>query len=115
MHRDPRFFPCPEQFDPGRWFEESIQRLPRFAYFPFGGEPRYCVATSFAMMEATLLLATIAQRFRLRMVPRHPVVRAKHHSAAKVRHQDESTSSSGLAFLAIFAAFLPGFWGVQSF
>jgi len=74
MHRDPRFFPSPEQFDPGRWFEEPTQRLPRFAYFPFGGGPRYCVGASFAMMEATLLLAAIAQRFRLRMVPGHNVV-----------------------------------------
>ncbi len=74
MHRDPRFFPSPEQFDPGRWFEEHTQRLPRFAYFPFGGGPRYCVGASFAMMEATLLLAAIAQRFRLRMVPGHNVV-----------------------------------------
>ena len=74
MHRDPRFFPSPVQFDPGRWFEEHTQRLPRFAYFPFGGGPRYCVGASFAMMEATLLLAAIAQRFRLRMVPGHNVV-----------------------------------------
>ena len=74
MHRDPRFFPSPEQFDPGRWFEEHTQRLPRFAYFPFGGGPRYCVGASFAMMEATLLLAAIVQRFRLRMVPGHKVV-----------------------------------------
>jgi len=74
MHRDPRFFPSPEQFDPGRWFEEHTQRLPRFAYFPFGGGPRYCVGASFAMMEATLLLAAIPQRFRLRMVPGHKVV-----------------------------------------
>ena len=74
MHRDSRFFPSPEQFDPGRWFEEHTQRLPRFAYFPFGGGPRYCVGASFAMMEATLLLAAIAQRFRLRMVPGHKVV-----------------------------------------
>ena len=74
MHRDPRFFPSPEQFDPGRWFEEHTQRLLRFAYFPFGGGPRYCVGASFAMMEATLLLAAIAQRFRLRMVPGHKVV-----------------------------------------
>ena len=74
MHRDPRFFPSPEQFDPGRWFEEPTQRLQRFAYFPFGGGPRYCVGASFAMMEATLLLAAIAQRFRLRMVPGHNVV-----------------------------------------
>ncbi len=74
MHRDPRFFPSPVQCDPGRWFEEPTQRLPRFAYFPFGGGPRYCVGASFAMMEATLLLAAIAQRFRLRMVPGHKVV-----------------------------------------
>jgi cytochrome P450 len=74
MHRDPRFFPSPEQFDPGRWFEEPTQRLPRFAYFPFGGGPRYCVGASFAMMEGTLLLAAIAQRFRLHTVPGHPVV-----------------------------------------
>src|SRR5207253_1592137 len=52
----------------------SFEDLPRFAYFPFGGGPRYCVGASFAMMEATLLLAAIAQRFRLRMVPGHKVV-----------------------------------------
>jgi cytochrome P450 len=74
MHRDPRFYSNPEQFDPGRWFGEAIQRLPRFAYFPFGAGPRYCVGAPFAMMEATLLLATIAQRFRLRMIPGFPVV-----------------------------------------
>src|SRR5438552_7524813 len=109
MHRDPRFFPSPEQFDPGRWFEEHTQRLPRFAYFPFGGGPRSCVGASFAMMEATLLLAAIAQRFRLRMVPGHQGgSRTQDHSASKVRNQDEPASNSGLTFLAIFAAFLPG-------
>jgi cytochrome P450 len=74
MHRDPRFYAHPEQFDPDRWSSESAQRLPRFAYFPFGGGPRLCIGASFAMMEATLLLATIAQRFQLRLVPGHPVV-----------------------------------------
>jgi cytochrome P450 len=74
MHRDPRFYTHPEQFDPDRWSSESAQRLPRFAYFPFGGGPRLCIGASFAMMEATLLLATIAQRFQLRLVPGHPVV-----------------------------------------
>src|SRR5437879_9428678 len=73
MHRDPRFFPSPEQFDPGRWFEEPTQRLQRFAYFPFGGGPRVCVGASFAMMEATLLLAMIQQRFHLEIVPGHPI------------------------------------------
>jgi cytochrome P450 len=64
-HRDARFFPDPERFDPERWRDDPIRRgrLPRFAYFPFGGGPRVCVGAGFAMMEATLLLATIAQRF----------------------------------------------------
>jgi cytochrome P450 len=65
--RDARFFPEPEAFRPGRWSDESSARLPRFAYFPFGGGPRLCIGVSFAMMEAVLLLATIAQRFRLRI------------------------------------------------
>ncbi|MBI3973309.1 MAG: cytochrome P450 [Chloroflexi bacterium] len=50
------------------------KRLPRFAYFPFGGGPRLCIGNTFAMMEATLVLATIAQRFRPRLVPGHPIV-----------------------------------------
>jgi cytochrome P450 len=73
MHRDPRFFHHPEQFDPDRWSDLSTQNLPRFAYFPFGGGPRLCIGASFAMMEANLLLATIAQRVELRLVPGHPV------------------------------------------
>ena len=51
-----------------------MKRLPRFAYFPFGGGPRQCIGNSFALMEATLLLAAIAQRFRVRLVPGHEVV-----------------------------------------
>jgi len=74
IHRDPRFFPDPVKFDPDRWANEKAQGLPRFAYFPFGGGPRQCIGASFAMMEATLLLAAIAQRFQLRTVPGHPVV-----------------------------------------
>jgi cytochrome P450 len=73
MHRDPRFFAAPEQFDPDRWSTKAAQRLPRFAYFPFGGGPRLCIGASFAMMEATLLLAAIAQRYRFDLVPGHPV------------------------------------------
>ena len=73
MHRDPRFFDRPEQFDPDRWTEQSAQQLPRFAYFPFGGGPRFCIGASFAVMEANLLLAAIAQRFQLRLVPGHPI------------------------------------------
>jgi cytochrome P450 len=72
-HRDPRFFPEPEKFWPERWTEEFQQKLPRFAYFPFGGGPRICVGAQFALMEAPLVLATIAQRYSLRLVPSHPV------------------------------------------
>ena len=73
MHRHPAYFADPEKFDPDRWQLESLQKLPRFVYFSFGGGPRQCIGASFAMMEAILLLATIAQRFRLEAVPDHPV------------------------------------------
>jgi cytochrome P450 len=65
MHRDARFFPNPLTFDPDRWLREETRNLPRFAYFPFGAGPRQCIGSSFAMMEAVLLLATIAQAFQL--------------------------------------------------
>ena len=69
VHRDPRWFEDPEAFRPERWAGDLARRLPRFAYFPFGGGPRQCIGNAFAMMEAVLLLATIAQRFRLTMEP----------------------------------------------
>jgi len=71
VHRDPRFFPEPERFRPERWGDESMQNgnLPRFAYFPFGGGPHKCIGASFATMEAVLLLATVARRFRLELSP----------------------------------------------
>jgi len=65
MHRDARFFDRPAEFIPERWTDEFVRRLPRFAFFPFGGGPRVCIGSSFAMMEAVLLLAVIAQQFRL--------------------------------------------------
>jgi cytochrome P450 len=74
MHRDPRWFTDPEIFRPERWEDGLARRLPRFAYFPFGGGPRQCIGNTFALMEATLVLATIAQKFRFRLVTGHPVV-----------------------------------------
>jgi cytochrome P450 len=74
VHRDPRWFDAPLEFRPERWEGDLLKRLPRFAYFPFGGGPRQCIGNNFAVMEATLLLATIAQHFRIRVVPGHPVV-----------------------------------------
>ena len=69
VHRDRRWFEEPEAFRPERWEGDLARRLPRFAYFPFGGGPRQCIGNSFATMEAVLLLATIAQRFRLSLLP----------------------------------------------
>ncbi len=73
VHRDARWFENPELFLPERWTESFEASLPRFAYFPFGGGPRICVGSAFAMMEAPLLLATIAQRFRVDLVDHRPL------------------------------------------
>ncbi len=74
VHRDPRWYDAPEEFRPERWEGDLLKRLPRFAYFPFGGGPRQCIGNTFALMEAVLVLATIAQKFRFRLVAGHPVV-----------------------------------------
>ncbi len=71
--RDPRFYDDPSKFKPERWIDEFIERLPKYAYFPFGHGPRACIGASFAMMEIVLVLATIGQRFRLELVSDHPV------------------------------------------
>ena len=73
VHRDPRFFADPNEFKPERWTPEFISTLPKYAYFPFGGGPRVCIGNTFAMMEVVLLLATIAQKFRLRLAPNQKV------------------------------------------
>ena len=69
VQRDARWFEDPGAFRPERWENDLAKRLPRYAYFPFGGGPRLCIGNTFAMMEATLLLATIAQRFRFALAP----------------------------------------------
>jgi cytochrome P450 len=67
-HRDPRWWDAPESFHPERFLVEDPDR-PKYAYIPFGGGPRICIGNHFAMMEAQLALATIAQHFQLRMKP----------------------------------------------
>ena len=70
MHRDGRCYERAELFEPERWGDERIAQLPKLAYFPFGGGPRGCIGSGFAMMETVLLLATIARSWAMR--PAHP-------------------------------------------
>jgi len=69
VHRDPRFFDDPTAFRPDRWADDLARRIPRYAYFPFGGGPRICIGNGFAMMESILLLAAIARRYRMALAP----------------------------------------------
>lgn len=74
LHRDPRFWDRPEAFEPERWLDPDTRpERQRYAYFPFGAGPRICIGEHFAWMEATIVLTTIAQHWRLRLLPGHRV------------------------------------------
>lgn len=72
-HRLPQFWDEPEAFRPERFLPEAAARRHRFAFYPFGGGPRLCIGNGFALVEAGLIIASVAQRYRLRPVPGHPV------------------------------------------
>jgi cytochrome P450 len=72
-HRHPDFWQEPNKFDPERFRPERKAERPRYAYIPFGGGPRQCIGNNFAMAEAILLLTSIAQKFRLDLLPGHQV------------------------------------------
>ncbi|HEX6036468.1 cytochrome P450 [Longimicrobium sp.] len=75
VHRDPRWWSEPEAFRPERWMAPDFEAsLPRMAYFPFGGGPRKCIGEGFAWMEGVLALATLAGRWKLRLLPGARVV-----------------------------------------
>jgi cytochrome P450 len=74
MQRDARFFDDPEAFRPERWLDGLEDRLPAGAYFPFGDGPRRCIGQNFALMEAVLVIATIAQKFQLQLVAGQKIV-----------------------------------------
>jgi cytochrome P450 len=69
IHRDLRFYERPDRFEPERWSADFAARLPKFAYFPFGGGQRMCIGAGLAKVEAALILAAIVQRFRLTPKP----------------------------------------------
>jgi len=73
VHRDERWYDDPDTFRPDRWTDGLEDRLPDYAYYPFGGGPRHCIGMRFARMEAKLALATIARRYRFEAVTEPPL------------------------------------------
>ena len=73
LHRLPAYWPDPDRFDPERFSPEQGADRPKFVYLPFGGGPRQCIGNHFALLEMHLVIATLAQRYRLHLVPGHPV------------------------------------------
>jgi len=69
VQRDPRWFPDAERFDPERWTPDARDSRPKFSYFPFGGGARVCIGERFAWMEGVIVMAAIAQKWRLRLAP----------------------------------------------
>lgn len=74
LHRHPDHWEAPESFDPTRFSEERDAARAKHTWVPFGGGPHLCTGQHFAMLEGYMILATIARRFRLEMVPGHPVI-----------------------------------------
>lgn len=72
-HHLPQYWDDPEAFRPERFLPEKAAERPRFAFYPFGGGPRLCIGNQFAMVEAGIIIASVAQRYRLRPVAGHPV------------------------------------------
>jgi len=102
-HRHPAFWPDPERFDPDRFTAALSRERPAYSYFPFGGGPRVCIGNNFAMTEAQLVLAMIAQRYRLRLVPGHPVelqplvtLRARHGILMTAHRVDHGAASRNI-------------------
>jgi cytochrome P450 len=73
-HRHPAFWEQPEVFDPERFTPEQVAARHHYSHFPFGGGPRKCIGSSFALMEAQIVLAIVAQHYRLRLAPDAMVV-----------------------------------------
>jgi cytochrome P450 len=100
LHRHRQLWHDPGRFDPARFSPEQTAARPRFCYLPFGGGRRICIGAAFAIAEATILLATIGQRCRLRLVSGHPVepqglitLRARHGMKMVLSHPETSSDA----------------------
>jgi cytochrome P450 len=85
IHRDPRFFPDPEQFDPERFATGRVEKIPQHAYIPFGAGPHLCIGNTFAQMEMVLAVSTVVPRFRLALPPNSPPIVLEPHVAIRPR------------------------------
>ena len=72
VHRSPRYYEDPASFDPDRWLPERRSQRPQYAYFPFGGGPRHCIGRQFSMLEAKLIVGTVARNYRLEYAREEP-------------------------------------------
>lgn len=104
VHRDPRWFPEPDRFLPLRWTPEGTAARPKYSYFPFGAGPRQCIGEGFAEMEAILIIATLAQRWRLRLASTDPVelsplvtLRPKNSVHMKLERREPGSPVAGAA------------------
>ncbi len=102
LHRHSTLWDDPDHFDPERFAPGRRERIPRFAYIPFGAGPRVCIGMGFAMQEALIVLSAILRRFRLELVPGHPVepqarltLRPKHGLRMRVWRREASARSAG--------------------
>ncbi|XP_011705919.1 PREDICTED: cytochrome P450 9e2-like, partial [Wasmannia auropunctata] len=66
IHRDPKYFPNPDKFDPERFSEENKDNILPYTYLPFGHGPRKCIGNRFALMETKILIAHLLQKFTLK-------------------------------------------------
>jgi cytochrome P450 len=94
VHRDPRWFPNPDRFDPERWSGDACCGRPSYAFFPFGGGPHLCIGEAFSWLEATLALATLAQTWCAELAPNQVVtpdpfltLRPKHGMPMTIRRR----------------------------
>jgi cytochrome P450 len=77
IHRDSRFHPQPGQFNPHSWAERPGEQHPKYEYLPFSEGPRSCIGQHYAWLEGIMVLASIAQSWRIHLVPGHPVEMAQ--------------------------------------
>jgi cytochrome P450 len=103
MHHNPMYYERPEQFNPDRWTEEFKTHLPRFSYFPFGGGIRGCIGEPFAWIEGVLIIASIAQKWTMRLVPSQrikldPAITLRPRYGMKMKLIQRTTNNKGQDF-----------------